>query len=562
MYDKTKSTLISETMYDQDLKDLYGIFQFERSQRGKPILLYDNFRFRKERSVNNIIRWRCVTKNCKDSQNKAKIISVKSLPLGATISIPYIYSTSEDIISETQSQSPRTLKKAKILTNDNIKTVEFKQKSMRKKQSESDLIALHKGCNIKVSKTKLLEIYTPHPALYTIRLAQIVFGKETLSAVSKESVGRAIDLLDQDILNSLVELEVSYTLMKINEDSYEVHKGTSGLFEFDGYSYTLEKTKGQVSYYKCASYYKNKCMGRLMKHGDGFGGLCKKQGLHNHPPLVKDKNDKKLDFQLIRSKYNTLQLKYEGHLFNQHVKRDGIIYYRCTQYAPLRCRARVTLKNNTLIHSIHEHNHHIIDKQRKYGSLKALKAKTQTSYEENAQKIEITDFEFIVGRRGSRILSVNGCRYTKNRINTAGTKTYWICSGKHIHNCNARVVSYESNGIARIINMSGEHTHSIGSNQRIRYHFITGQRGSIILVDIAGYKYVRNRVSKNMTKKYWICAKKGSYFCNARAVTIMRDGIEHLLQITGAHDHTMKKSENRKIDVVKDEPKEETQDYK
>uniref|UniRef100_A0A336LIF9 CSON002390 protein n=1 Tax=Culicoides sonorensis TaxID=179676 RepID=A0A336LIF9_CULSO len=65
MYDKTKSTLISETMYDQDLKDLYGIFQFERSQRGKPILLYDNFRFRKERSVNNIIRWRCVTKNCK-----------------------------------------------------------------------------------------------------------------------------------------------------------------------------------------------------------------------------------------------------------------------------------------------------------------------------------------------------------------------------------------------------------------------------------------------------------------------------------------------------------------
>lgn len=26
------------------------------------------------------------------------------------------------------------------------------------------------------------------------------------------------------------------------------------------------------------------------------------------------------------------------------------------------------------------------------------------------------------------------------------------------------------------------------------------------------YRYVRNRVSKNRTKKYWICAKKVSHF--------------------------------------------------
>lgn len=53
------------TEEDIDLKPLYGIFSFECSQRGKPILLYNNFRFRKERSVNNIISWRCATKNCK-----------------------------------------------------------------------------------------------------------------------------------------------------------------------------------------------------------------------------------------------------------------------------------------------------------------------------------------------------------------------------------------------------------------------------------------------------------------------------------------------------------------
>lgn len=81
---------------------------------------------------------------------------------------------------------------------------------------------------------------------------------------------------------------------------------------------------------------------------------------------------------MVRSKYNTWQLKYQGHLFNQHVKRDGIIYYRCTQYAPLRCRARVTLKNNILVES-NEHNHEIIDKTRKYGTLKRLIADRKTN---------------------------------------------------------------------------------------------------------------------------------------------------------------------------------------
>ncbi|XP_063705197.1 modifier of mdg4-like isoform X24 [Culicoides brevitarsis] len=88
-------------------------------------------------------------------------------------------------------------------------------------------------------------------------------------------------------------------------------------------------------------------------------------------------------------------------------------------------------------------------------------------------------------------------------------------------------------------------------------HFITGQRGSIILVDESGQKYVRNRVSKNQTKRYWICAKKGSYFCNARAVTMMTNDVERVLQITGTHDHSIKKSENRIKVEIKDE-KDET----
>lgn len=88
-------------------------------------------------------------------------------------------------------------------------------------------------------------------------------------------------------------------------------------------------------------------------------------------------------YTMVRSKYNTWQLKYGGHLFNQHVKRDNITYYRCTQYAPLRCRARVTLKNDMLIDSEHKHNHEIIEKTRKYGSLKRLLAEKKREGQEH-----------------------------------------------------------------------------------------------------------------------------------------------------------------------------------
>lgn len=119
------------------------------------------------------------------SKNKPKIISVTSLPPRVVIKLAPSEEQQEQKIEESPTKTLSDSKKYKI-------------------QRDSDLIPLHKGCRIKVSKTELLEIYTEHPALYTIRLAGIVFGKETLSAVSKESESNAIDLLDQNVLNSLI----------------------------------------------------------------------------------------------------------------------------------------------------------------------------------------------------------------------------------------------------------------------------------------------------------------------------------------------------------------------
>lgn len=40
-------------------------FEFERSQRGRPILKYRNFRYRRERVFGEVVSWRCAHKTCK-----------------------------------------------------------------------------------------------------------------------------------------------------------------------------------------------------------------------------------------------------------------------------------------------------------------------------------------------------------------------------------------------------------------------------------------------------------------------------------------------------------------
>ncbi|XP_063705180.1 modifier of mdg4-like isoform X8 [Culicoides brevitarsis] len=130
----------------------------------------------------------------------------------------------------------------------------------------------------------------------------------------------------------------SYTLHKINEETYEIFKRTTGLHEHDGYSYKLEKTRGQVGYYKCANYTKSRCMARLLKHGDGPSGLYKKQGHHNHAADM-DKNN----YQLLHKQF----------IFYRHYAKDSRIYFRCKEVL---CPARAIRTSNNIM-TISNHNH-------------------------------------------------------------------------------------------------------------------------------------------------------------------------------------------------------------
>ncbi|XP_065073032.1 uncharacterized protein LOC135697344, partial [Ochlerotatus camptorhynchus] len=77
--------------------------------------------------------------------------------------------------------------------------------------------------------------------------------------------------------------------------------------------------------------------------------------------------------EYVISKCGTVQLRHMGHLFNRHVKRDSIIYWRCSQFAVFKCRARIKTVADEFVMINVQHNHEVVTTPRSYGSLKRLK---------------------------------------------------------------------------------------------------------------------------------------------------------------------------------------------
>lgn len=71
---------VSATQYEYIEIASGGEFEFERSQRGRPILKYRGFRYRRERAFGDSITWRCAHKNCKGrlSLNQVNCSIIKS----------------------------------------------------------------------------------------------------------------------------------------------------------------------------------------------------------------------------------------------------------------------------------------------------------------------------------------------------------------------------------------------------------------------------------------------------------------------------------------------------
>lgn len=66
-------------------------------------------------------------------------------------------------------------------------------------------IPLHTGSKVFVSKLDLIRIYTPAPAIYTARLADLLFGTEVLQRTTMYSKYQSsLDVLDPVRVASLI----------------------------------------------------------------------------------------------------------------------------------------------------------------------------------------------------------------------------------------------------------------------------------------------------------------------------------------------------------------------
>ncbi|XP_023175646.2 modifier of mdg4-like isoform X9 [Drosophila hydei] len=108
----------------------------------------------------------------------------------------------------------------------------------------------------------------------------------------------------------------------------------------------------------------------------GNGGSTSSSGADNSSPFF------------IVSKYGTKQIMLKNHTFNRHITREDVTYWRCSQFAVLRCRARLKTKQDTLTILNSEHNHEVISKARKYGSLKRQRAEAAARARKDDTKAE------------------------------------------------------------------------------------------------------------------------------------------------------------------------------
>lgn len=79
------------------------------------------------------------------------------------------------------------------------------EKAQAAMKQNANLMALHNGSRVFVRKDDILKIFCDKPALYSVRLAGMVFGEDTLqrSCMPDETDPKYVPL-DEEVLESII----------------------------------------------------------------------------------------------------------------------------------------------------------------------------------------------------------------------------------------------------------------------------------------------------------------------------------------------------------------------
>ena len=88
----------------------------------------------------------------------------------------------------------------------------------------SNMMALHNGSRVFVRKDDILKIFTDRPALYSVRLASLVFGVENLkSSCMPDESNPKFTPLNNEILDSVISKKLPLAYIEHFHDDFFLH---------------------------------------------------------------------------------------------------------------------------------------------------------------------------------------------------------------------------------------------------------------------------------------------------------------------------------------------------
>ncbi|XP_059611370.1 modifier of mdg4-like isoform X27 [Phlebotomus argentipes] len=204
----------------------------------------------------------------------------------------------------------------------------------------------------------------------TIALQSIPSSKrskiETIETVEQAADTSATTRISEKSDAEFIDLPITETLSAKAEPVEEYAEDTAEDIEQEGEAtYVEEDTYGDMKYDE--SYFTENDESNAKANVSGFG----ESYAEGDQSVAEAQGNVSASY--LTSKYGSKQLVHNNYVFNRHVFRGDITYWRCTQYSVFKCRARIRTKNDRVDVLNPQHNHAVITEPRKYGSLKQIR---------------------------------------------------------------------------------------------------------------------------------------------------------------------------------------------
>uniref|UniRef100_A0A182HJU4 BEN domain-containing protein n=1 Tax=Anopheles arabiensis TaxID=7173 RepID=A0A182HJU4_ANOAR len=583
---------------DDESEDNVAVFS--RTMRGKEQLVYKGQPFVFEKLVlttggQSKKIWRC--NQWWNQKCRARVYTIDDhiTPLNR-------YHTHSDIVKRKQ----RVVKRDKTLNqpatvsvqNDAKKgEIDSKQKMMEKK------VPLHAGSSVYIATKDLLSIYTSKPAVYTGRLIQLMFGLDTLKIScldSKERVNTDLVPLDPTTLEAVIthivdvfqqqkqhitpgmvrnfirnRLDLLRTNLDIDSsnNNYAVRQKSSRIFIpidhseamfsesssgtrqllYQNHVFHRNIKSGDTEYWRCSKAMRLKCKATIVTKGNmmRFNGQA-----HNHIPMERLTYGLAI-FIAIGPEKQLIRLR--GKLYQKTIGRAYRSVWTCIEYG---CPGEILLKElkggEIRITSAHNDDCTSDYFKNRPANQMYLNESEVTRLELSLANGEMFDGNnkvvYIVGQRGSILLSVNGYRYVKNR--KSQSKTYWICAKKFNKPVavDANKIQY-TNGRGNNVLMYDGHRYiknnCYGVNPHIEIYTTKSFRGRpAIIVDKQKYLLM----SENSKRIVWRCSSMATekLKCPARIMQY-KDTDQYTFPDKSVHQHApLKRYKNINCDGTHD----------